>query len=87
MSILDNYCKICYSCEIAIGDEPLNEETFEFSCQHRFCRPCCEETLRPQIVNNALHKLKCPESSCLKDVGEADIQRLFTNEPEILAKK
>ena len=85
-SLLDNFCQICYMREIVTGDKPVNEQTFEFSCKHRFCRPCCEETLRPQIINNALHKLKCPESSCMKVVCDEDLKKLFSKEPEILLK-
>ena len=38
---LTDYCSICCTNEIAIGGEPLTEKekenTFEFSCKHRFC--------------------------------------------------
>ena len=86
-SLFDNYCSICYVNEIVVnGEDHFDEQTFEFSCKHRFCRPCCEQMLRPHIINNALQKLKCPESSCMKTVCEEDIARLFAQEPNVLDK-
>ena len=63
----DDYCPICYAVPI-IRDPNVkigaDKDTFEFSCKHRFCNTCSAMTLRDHIVNNELHKLNCPESSC-----------------------
>jgi len=85
-SLLDDYCPICYVNKIVTGDDPVDEATFEFSCQHRFCVSCCEETLRCNIINNELHKLKCPEVTCKQAVSDQDINRLFYKEPQVMSK-
>ena len=75
---------ICYTNEIVPAPEPIgsNTITFEFSCEHRFCKDCARENLRIKITNNEIDKMICPQDKCGKKVNMSELKTLFADEEE-----
>lgn len=54
-----NYCPICYTNEIVLSPTPANQNTWEFTCGHRFCVECTREDMRIKINQFDIEKLIC----------------------------
>ena len=75
--VAEDWCKYCQKTIIKVPGEPVNNPSYELSCQHRFCYACINGFFWSWIESAAIDNFKCFDRECQRPIEPAKLNQIF----------